>query len=549
MSRMRHKLAWASAVGVALAMLAGWRAPGAEPKVITRPKPVEKAKMKAMPAPAPAKPKVKAEPPKLPPPPSRPAGRTVTKPSLTPEQLDALLEQYLRRERAEIAPITTDVEFVRRAFLDITGTLPSPKEVVAFVRSRDREKRAKLIDYLLDSPNFPRNWAHYWRDVIEFRATSENAGNLDDLENWFAARFEQNVGWDLMVRELITTTRNAPGNPAAAFARVHDNQPVELAGEVSRIFLGVQIQCAQCHDHPSDSWTRLQFHQFAAFFAERGRYLMPDKADPSRVISVAPRFFLDEKAEPLPMDVPANVRRERGADAVTSVDNPWFARAFVNRLWFALMGEGFYAPVDDMGPGRTAKAPEVLDALASAWAKGGYDVKWLFRTLLSTKAYQREVRSTYSASGRTTFASNCSSRLRADQITVALNQTLGMVSNPERSTGAFGPLTKLFAVDPSTPPDDVIGTIPQALFMMNSPQINSAINARNANGLLGRILERSSDTRAALDALYLSVLARTPTRDEAYTCIRYIERSGNPPEAFEDILWALVNSTEFVSRR
>ncbi|MDR3634636.1 MAG: DUF1549 domain-containing protein [Isosphaeraceae bacterium] len=542
MSRLRQQVAWTAVVSLSLAALASWPARGASPaKVITKAKPAEKAKAKAMPAPP--------EPAKIPPPPSAPAGRVVTPPTLTPEEIDTLLERILTREKAEIAPLTTDVEFVRRVFLDVTGTLPSPKEVVGFVRSRDRDKRVKLIDYLLDSSNYARNWAHYWRDVIEFRATSENPGNLDDLENWFATRFEQNVGWDLMARELITATRNDRSSAASAFARVHDNQPVELAGEVSRVFLGVQIQCAQCHDHPSDSWTRLQFHEFAAFFAERGRYMMPDKADPARSISIAPKFFLGEKAEPLPMDVPPTFRRARGADFVTSVDNPWFARAFVNRLWFALMGEGFYAPVDDMGPGRTAKAPQVLEPLAAQWAKGGYDIKWLFRTLLNTRAYQREVRSTYSASGRTTFAANTSSRLRADQITVALNQTLGLQTKPERSTGAFGPLTKLFAVDPSTPPDDVLGTIPQALFMMNSPQIHSAISGENSRGLLGRILESASDNRAALDALYLTVLSRTPTRAEVQACARYLEHSSNRQEAFEDILWALINSTEFVSRR
>lgn len=541
MSRVRQQFAWGAMVSLSLAALAGWPVQGAGPsKVITRAKPAEKAKMKAMQA--------KAEPPQVLPAPSRPADRVVTTPTLTPDELDTLLEQTLAGEKVELAPLTTDVEFVRRAFLDITGTLPSPKEVVGFVRSRDRDKRPKLIDFLLDSPNYARNWAHYWRDVIEFRASSENPGNFDDLENWFAARFEQNVGWDLIARELITTNHNDRKNAASGFARAHGGQPVELAGEVSRVFLGVQIQCAQCHDHPSDSWTRQQFHEFAAFFAERGRYMMPDKADPARSISIAPKFFLGEKADPLPMDVPAIVRRERGAEFVTSVDDPWFAKAFINRLWFALVGEGFYAPVDDMGPGRTAKAPEVLDTLAAQWAKGGYDIKWLFRTLLNTRAYQREVRSTYSASGRTAFAANCSSRLRADQITVALNQTLGQ-AKPDRATGAFGPLTKLFSVDPSTPPDDILGTIPQALFMMNSPQINNAISATNEKGLLVRILESADDNRAALDTLYLTVLSRTPTRAEVQTCARYFEQTGNRQEAFEDILWALINSTEFVSRR
>ena len=157
---------------------------------------------------------------------------------------------------------------------------------------------------------------------------------------------------------------------------------------------------------------------------------MPDKDNPAKQIPIAPRFFLassKSKPEPaLPEALAVPERRALAASYVTGQDNPWFARAFVNRIWYALMGEAFYEPIDDLGPERTPKAPEVLEPLAEQWQKGGYDVRWLFRTILNTEAYQRRVRSTANAAGKTPFASNCPSRLRADQIFDALVQALAL---------------------------------------------------------------------------------------------------------------------------
>ncbi len=442
---------------------------------------------------------------------------------------------------------------------------------------------------------------------------------------------------------MITATGRNDANGAVAFPLAYDTQPVEMAGEVSRIFLGVQIQCAQCHDHKTDSWKRRQFHEFAAFFAgarqrqvekpspgqlpvievvtqPRTRYTMPDKDNPTRQIPIAPRFFLaaagaKESDPALPVALGAEKRRELIASYITGQDNPWFARAFVNRTWYALMGEAFYEPIDDMGPERTARAPEVLEPLADQWQRGGYDIRWLYRTILNTKAYQRRVRSTASSAGKTPFASNCPSRLRADQVFEALAQALGLPldadgnlvppaqnnKNPRpaalakakaaplslgdprrvaakgsqppkpaavkkaiaaaglplpgnkpgpalRRGGPRGAFERLFGIDPSVPNDDVLGTIPQALFMMNGPLVNTRIAARPGT-VLGQILASSPDERSALNALYLRVLSRQPTAKEVEICNRYLAAVGNPREAFEDIYWSLINSTEFVTRR
>ena len=548
-------------------------------------------------------------------PPARPA-RVVGKPTLTHEGLDALVDSYLAEAKVPLASLTTDVEFVRRITLDLTGKLPTPQQVRAFVLTSEKGKRAKLIEYLLKSDDFARNWARYWRDVIRFRATTQNGNRVryDELEDWLAEQLGKNAPWDEIARSLITATGRDDENGAVNLALSHQAQAVELAGEVSRIFLGVQIQCAQCHDHPSDSWKRQQFHEFAAYFAglrprpvgpqvpgqrrvieiaaqpRPPRYTMPDKKDPQKQIFVAPKFFLDPKGETLPPGLSTQERLAMAASYVTGQDNPWFARALVNRVWYVLMGEGFYSPVDDIGPERTAKASEVLEALASEFQKGGYDLRWLFRTILNTRAYQREVRSTYTAAGRTPFAAVCPSRLRSDQIFDSLAQALNLPLDPSGNNlappnvqakakgaggkaapkigalakdlkgaagktkgrggagGLRGTFNNLFGVDPSTPYDDILGTIPQALFLMNSPTLNNAMRA-NPRTVLGQTLAANPNNRMALGALYIRVLSREPTAKEVQTCGRYIEMVGNRNEAFEDIFWCLINSTEFITRR
>lgn len=528
--------------------------------------------------------------------------KTTTPPTLTPAQLDALVDRFLESTKAPPASVTTDVEFVRRVILDVTGKLPTPEQTRAFLNTHEKDKRGKLIEHLLNTPDYAANWARYWRDVIRYHATNQNVARLgfNEMEQWLTAQIAKNRPWDEVAYDLITATGRTDENGAVAFALAHEAQPVEVAGEVARIFLGVQIQCAQCHDHPNDSWKRQQFHEFAAFFAgaksrranpgqmppvfavvQQGkpRYTMPDLKDPRTKVAVAPKFFLASNAQPLPGGLTSAERHEIAASYVTDQNNPWFAKAYVNRVWYALMGDAFTMPVDDMGPERAVKAPEVLEALADQWRKGGYDVRWLFRTILNSKAYQRQVRSTFSASGRTPFASNSPSRLRADQIFDSLAQALkfgqnaggqnlgagkgpglgkaagkGALAakakgvNPGRNASPRNRVQFLFGVDPSTPTDEVLGTIPQALFLMNSPVINRAIEARGGT-VLGEVLAAAPDNRAALNALYLRVLAREPTAREVRTIGRYVEAVGNRREAFEDVLWGLVNSTEFITRR
>jgi hypothetical protein len=589
--------------------------------------------------------------------PDRPV-KAITPPTLTSAELDRLIAKHLAKNDPKVQPatLTSDVEFVRRIFFDVIGKPPTPDQVESFLRDRAKDKRARLIDLLLSTPEYGRNWAKYWRDVVMFHATNENLNRVrfDAMESWLTKQFQANVPWDEIVSELITATGRNDENGAVAFSLAHETRPVELAGEVSRIFMGVQIQCAQCHDHKTDSWKRAQFHEFAAFFAgvrpkqvapaskgERPvisvvvqgprRYFMPDSANPAKQIPVAPRFFLatsrSQSDAPLPETLEIPARRVLAASYITGQDNPWFAKAYINRIWYVLMGESFFEPIDDIGPERSPKAPEVLDPLASQWQKGGYDVRWLFRTILNTEAYQRRVRSTANAAGKTPFASSCPSRLRADQVYDALMQALAVPvdtdgnmvvpngngrpggpgntpknaqkalarlaeANPKRlqnlSPGDPARLLKkpqgkgagqkaaqavglasqigkkpaaavrpggqrmlfdrLFGIDPSVANEDIVGTIPQALFLMNSPLVSNRIQARPGT-FLGEVLQFAPNDRAALGALYVRVLSRQPTNQEVEICGRYMAAVGNRAEAFEDIYWSLINTTEFITRR
>jgi hypothetical protein len=248
------------------------------------------------------------------------------------------------------------------------------------------------------------------------------------------------------------------------------------------------------------------------------------------------------------------------ARALTSPENYWFAGAYVNRVWGELMGQSFYEPVDDMGPKKEAVFAPVLVRLASAFRATNYDVKALFRVVLNSQTYQRQLRPGETADGHLHFAAAYPTRLRADALWDSLVGVLGkfgqvppamqqrMQNNPfGMRFGLEGQMKTEFAFDPSSRSDDIEGTIPQALLLMNSPAINQKLQAKSE--LLAGILKDNPDDAKAVAAVYLRVLARKPTDRELAKCRLYIDKVGNRNEAFEDILWALINSTEFQTKR
>lgn len=509
-------------------------------------------------------------------------------------RVDRLLVTELLKDKTNLAKPADDETFLRRVSLDLTGELPTLNQMTAYALDPAKDKRAKVVNQLLADEKFGQNWGRYWRDVIMYRRTEDRAMiAIPALEEYLKDELNKGTSWDKIATGLITATGNVQENGRTAILMAQDGMAEEVASEVSRIFLGIQIQCAQCHDHPTDKWKRQQFHELASFFpriairrvddggkrsfevvsVNRARpagaggmrkgsteHYMPDLNDPSAKGTLTqPKFFVNQQTlAPGLSDVE---RRETLAKWLTSPENPWFAKAFVNRLWSEMVGEGFYEPVDDMGPERQASAPKTIDLLSREFASSSYDVKWLFRTITATEAYQRASRSRRNIE-ETPFTASCPQRLRADQLYDAILSALG-IAEPAATRGAAGagagPYARLggprqqfaqaFGYDPSDPREEVQGGIPQALVMMNSSLINNAINASNSRSVLGKLLADTKDNEQAVAELYLRCLAREPSKSEKKAAMEHINSVKSRNEAFEDLLWALMNSTEFLHRR
>jgi hypothetical protein len=508
----------------------------------------------------------------------------------TAQQIDQLLAEETGGKEIQRAPLCDDETFLRRAFLDLLGRPATQEDLLAFCLDPNPTKRQELIVQLLADQEFGSNWARYWRDVVMYRRTEDRALlGAASFTSFLTKQINENKPWSDTARKMITATGDVRENGDTGLIVAQAGMPEDVTSEVSRIFLGIQIQCAQCHDHPTDRWKREQFHHLAAFFprvsvrlnpqdrtlhvntidVDFGRrrpnnnnrfvgtleHFMPDKDNPSsKGTEMQPVFFLTEQK--VSTGTKDADRRGSLADWITAKENTWFAKAFVNRIWSELVGQGFYEPIDDLGPDRECSAPKTVDFLAKAFTESGYDTKWLFQTVMTTQAYQRESRSRASAS-ETPFAAACSQRLRAEQLFDSLISVLKLEGRlPE--TPADAPanfrrdprfqFTQIFGYDPSEPREDVAASIPQALMMMNSPLINQSISASRREAL-GGVLKRNKTNEGAVDELYLNTLGRQPSDKETQTCLAYIKKVNDRNEAFEDILWSLINSTEFTYRK
>lgn len=491
--------------------------------------------------------------------------------SATTLNVDALNE--LLTAPSNSASVSDDA-FLRRVYLDVVGQLPSPADIEDYLADRDPNKKEKLVDRLLSLPQYGRHWAKYWSDVVRYRSTNAQLARFSVYGevDWLAEQLNQNRPWSEIVSDILTAEGTNEESPQGFFIAAHDGQAVELAGEASRIFLGTQVSCAQCHDHPYDPWKRDQFHELAAFFGKtafrvrrdlamekgvpfvlevgpvlrpRQEYRKPDLQDPSKEGSVVQPVFLTGQA--LPMSTSDRQRRDALAQLLTSDKNPTFSRAFVNRIWCELVGYGFVEPIDDLGPTREVRQPEVFAALSESFAASGYDVKGIFRLILLSRAYDRTIAASESES---TAPSRQIARLSAAEIFTNLDWVLGGLDdgrpNLPRRRSNRGLFEQVFGFDPSMPSEEVEGTIPQALALMNHPKLEERMQSESPGTLLNKLLKTQREDRGIAQMLYLRVLGRQPTKAEIATALAHVKSSGNRAEGFEDVLWALINSTEFL---
>lgn len=507
--------------------------------------------------------------------------QTAVAAAFSPADLDRLLTQAAKLEESDLSDLVTDEQFLRRVTLDLIGRQPTTDEFAAYVLDSSEGKRAAAVERLLALPEFGENWAAYWSDVIGYRVPPPELTFLDYtlFEKWLAGRINQNAPWDETVRIVLTASGKVKDQPAATFVGFHEADTTRLAAETARVFLGLQIGCAQCHDHPFDEWRRQQFHELAAYFVRasakmpwndsgeievkdkgKGEYEMPNVADPTKKgITMTPTFLTGAKLEPGRND--ADRRRELAA-VITAADNPWFARAYVNRVWARLMGRGFYEPVDDIGAGNNPLLPEVHVALTDQFRSSGFDAKGLFRAIVNSKVYQQRLPD-HPSSADKPFAAARTTKLRGDEVYQSLVTAINLPNVtppkmaatkeirfpiPPKSTKDI--VSETFGFDPSLRPEDISRTLNQAMLMMNNDQLQAQVNAKpDSNTALSKLVAAESDNAKAVAKLFQLVLARQPTEPEAKIALEHITAQTSRGEAFEDLLWSLINSAEFTTKR
>ena len=503
-----------------------------------------------------------------------------SKSQITSVALDALIAQS--RDGAPGEELVDDEQFFRRISLDLIGRPPKPAELEQFIGDSLPGKRQQLIDRLLAGEEYGRHWANYWRDTIRFRVPPPQLTFLDygSFQGWLSERLNANDSWGAITRAILTGSGPVKENPAATFVGYHQGNAVKLGAETARVFLGLQLQCAECHDHPYEEWKREQFHALAAFYgrtkgelgkvqdgsgtivSDRGKdeYRMPNAADPTKKgLAMQPALMTGEN---LPLGKPDLARRQRLANLITLPDNPWFARAYVNRIWARLMGRGFQEPVDDTGDNRQQYLPVVHKALTAHFTATGFDIKDLFRLITSTHAYQSRLQNS-NADEKHRVAGSAVRRLRGDVVFDSLVSAIGLPNTTPPKVAAtdefrFPPPPKstrdlvvdTFGADPSVPENEQPRTMGQAMFLMNNEQLQKQIDADpKSDTRLSRLLEKHSGDRQAVEQLYLQVLARKPTDKEMELCHEHLYEVKERGEAFEDILWGLINSAEFTTKR
>jgi hypothetical protein len=491
----------------------------------------------------------------------------VAAPALS-QRIDQAIGKRLQAEQIRPSPLADDAEFLRRVYLDITGVIPPANKAAAFLDSRDANKRAQLIDELLSSPGYGRHMADIWESYLLPRTSDNRRLQAEPLSRWLEESFNSNKPWDQFVTELITASGTQDQNGAVTFFLANPTAD-KVTDTVSRLFLGVQLQCAQCHNHPFTKWKQTEYWGMAAFFTK----VKSDRVRPAAMqgsppgvsengkgraarlpgsAKIVPAKFLQGEEPKLDTSAPY---RPVVANWLTSPENPFFARAMVNRLWAQFFGRGIVDPVDDMHDGNPPSHPELLQELAGQFAANHFDVKFLIRAICNSQTYQRTSKpNDKDDSGANVFAHMAIKVNSPEQLYDSL---LAVVGPPGREAAARnrpvpnqgkqvpGPnprsaFVNFFLIEDGSDPTQYQAGIPQALRLMNSPQLSGGAVA------LEQALKSSQSPAQVIERLYLATLSRRPTQAESERLAHFVRTHGTEArKAYRDILWAVLNSSEF----
>ena len=530
--------------------------------------------------------------------------------------IDREIFAKLQTLRMNPSALASDEVFLRRAYLDLLGILPTAEEARKFVsagrdalprvqpvtksattkaaqqRGPTTDKRAALIDELLERPEFADFWALKWADLLRVEEKALDSKGVQDFHRWLRASIAGDKPMDQFARELIASRGSTYANPEANFYRAN-RTPVIRAEAAAQVFLGTRLQCAQCHNHPFDRWTQDDYYDWAALFArvdykilKNARKDTNDKHEfvGEQIVYLARRGTVtnprtEKSAEPrflgaTKMDFDKQDELEALAVWMTRPDNPLFARAQVNRIWFHLMGRGIVDPIDDFRATNPASHPALLAALSAEFVQSGFNLKHVIRLVMNSRAYQTasEPNET-NRDDELNYARSSVRRLTAEQLFDTLHQVTGVTPefrnfpagtraaelpgarlegrrgrrtqlSPDAFMAIFGKPPRITTCDCERSAETTMG---QAFQMISGPAVNELLT--QSDNRLGPLLEAVKSNRDLVTELYWTVLTRAPSETELTKTLAHIEQAKDRRSGTEDVLWGLVNAKEFVLRR
>ncbi|MEN9575457.1 MAG: hypothetical protein RL514_3312 [Verrucomicrobiota bacterium] len=536
----------------------------------------------------------------------------------TPPQsfVDEHVFAKLQTLRMNASALASDEVFLRRAYLDLLGILPTAEEAKKFVtagrdalprvqpatkgapnqaaqpRSPTSDKRAALIDELLERPEFADFWALKWADLLRVEEKTLDAKGMQDFHRWLRASIASGKPMDQFARELIAARGSTYANPEANFYRAN-RTPVIRAEAAAQVFLGTRLQCAQCHNHPFDRWTQDDYYDWAALFARVDYKILENKRRDTndkhefigeQIVYLSRKGTVtnprtEKAAEPrflgaLKQDFEKQDELEALATWMTAPTNPLFARAQVNRIWFHLMGRGIVDPIDDFRATNPASHPALLDGLTKEFVQSGFSLRHVIRLVMNSRAYQTasEPNDT-NATDELNYARASLRRLTAEQMFDTLHQVAGVAAefkglptgtraaelpgariegrrgrraqmSPDVFLAMFGKPPRLLTCECERSTDTSLG---QAFFMLSGPAVNELLT--RSDNRLGALLDSGKSNRTIIEELYWTALTRPPSATELTKTLAHIEQAKDRRAGVEDVLWGLVNAKEFVLRR
>ena len=481
--------------------------------------------------------------------------------------VDTLIHAKLKNLRIQPSGICSDSEFIRRASIDICGIVPTADRVKQFEANTDPEKRAKYIDEMLSRKEFVEMWVMKWSELLKVRSTrlvSYKSALL--YYDWLKQKIANNVPVNLMVKELLSAQGGTFSVPATNYYQTEQDN-LKVAENVAQVFLGMRIQCAQCHNHPFDRWTMDDYYGFAAFFAQIGRKRSEDPRElvifnrfggetrhPVTKKNVKPKFLGGVQPETRGKD-----RRAVVAEWIASPENPYFAKNLSNVVWAHFFGRGIVDEVDDVRVSNPPVNPQLLDALGKKFTEYNYDFKKIVKDICNSRTYQLSTQTNETnASDLTNFSHANLRRIRAEvlldiisQITETKNKFRGLPLGSRAVQIADGNTTNYFLTTFGRAKRETVcscevkmdPSLSQALHLLNGETVHRKVLQGK---LVSRLLAAKKSHDEILDELYLRCLGRLPSDVERTALKAEIDANEDKTKVLQDIFWAILNSREFV---